>query len=153
LGETVHKHHPPRVLHVSTALLIHDGQLLLARRNPDDSYGGLWELPGGKIEKGESIEESMVRELDEELELQVELSDLIPFENSVFHRPGMVLHLYAFIVQLSQKVHFSNDHDQIQWLDQKSLKAVLESESLPLSVPDIPLLEKSLSLDFNNPLI
>lgn len=53
---------------VSTAaLIIRDGRLLLVRRGPGGDLGDLWELPGGKVDAGESPEAALARELDEEL--------------------------------------------------------------------------------------
>ncbi len=47
------------------------GDILIAKRSDDQHQGGLWEFPGGKIEEGESVEQALVRELDEELGIQV----------------------------------------------------------------------------------
>lgn len=52
---------------VSAAVIIEEGKLLLVRRAPGQSLPGYWELPGGKVEQGESLEDCLVRELDEEL--------------------------------------------------------------------------------------
>jgi 8-oxo-dGTP diphosphatase len=59
---------PARVLLVVAAALIDaDGRVLLARRPPGKSMAGLWEFPGGKIANGETPEAALVRELKEEL--------------------------------------------------------------------------------------
>lgn len=47
------------------------GQLLIAKRQDHQFMPGFWELPGGKIENGESLEQAMIRELNEELNVQV----------------------------------------------------------------------------------
>ena len=50
-----------------------DGRVLIARRRSGDRFGGGWEFPGGKIEPGESPEESLRREIDEELGMAIEI--------------------------------------------------------------------------------
>jgi 8-oxo-dGTP diphosphatase len=59
-----------QVRQVTAAVIIEDGRLFLARRPPGDALAGLWELPGGKIEPGETPQECLERELLEELEMK-----------------------------------------------------------------------------------
>ncbi|MFN3407120.1 MAG: NUDIX domain-containing protein, partial [Caldimicrobium sp.] len=56
-------------LKVVSALIQKQGKVLLVRRPLHKKRGGLWEFPGGKVEKGETLEEAIVRELQEELNL------------------------------------------------------------------------------------
>jgi mutator protein MutT len=58
-------------LEVGAALIYRDGQYLITQRKPEDSFGGFWELPGGKKEHGEDMEQCVRRELKEELDLDV----------------------------------------------------------------------------------
>ena len=62
---------------VTAAVIIEDGQLFLARRPPGDTLAGLWELPGGKIEQGETPQECLERELREELEMDAIARDIV----------------------------------------------------------------------------
>lgn len=68
--------HPP-VIRVAAGLVLRGGRLLIAQRRPDQHLGGYWEFPGGKLEPGESPEACLVRELDEELGIEVHVLDLI----------------------------------------------------------------------------
>ncbi|NDV20053.1 A/G-specific adenine glycosylase [Pseudodesulfovibrio sp. JC047] len=61
-----------RRINMATGVLIHDGQVLIQKRKPDDVWPGLWEFPGGGIEKGETPEQALVREYMEEVELKIE---------------------------------------------------------------------------------
>lgn len=67
------------VLVVAAAMLDPAGRVLIAQRPANKSLGGLWEFPGGKVEPGESPEAALVRELKEELDVDVEAQALEPF--------------------------------------------------------------------------
>ena len=69
----------PTVFVSAVALIDADGRILLAQRPPGKSLAGLWEFPGGKVEPGETPEAALVRELREELGIEVEEACLGPF--------------------------------------------------------------------------
>ncbi len=69
----------PMILVVAVALVDADGRILIAQRPAGKSMAGLWEFPGGKIEKGERPEEALIRELREELDIAVKEACLAPF--------------------------------------------------------------------------
>lgn len=52
-----------------------DGDILIAKRNSKKSQGGLWEFPGGKIEKNESADDAIKREIKEELNIDIEINN------------------------------------------------------------------------------
>ncbi|AQX30297.1 8-oxo-dGTP diphosphatase MutT [Bartonella schoenbuchensis] len=66
------------LLVVACALLDKDNRVLLAKRPPGKSMSGLWEFPGGKVEEGETPEESLIRELKEELDIHVQKNNFLP---------------------------------------------------------------------------
>ena len=68
----------PIVLVAAVALVDTDGRVLLAQRPPGKSMAGLWEFPGGKVAPGETPEAALVRELAEELGIDVAESCLAP---------------------------------------------------------------------------
>lgn len=67
------------LLVAACALVDVDGRVLLAKRPEGKSMAGLWEFPGGKVEKGETPEAALVRELEEELGIEVPEKCLAPF--------------------------------------------------------------------------
>ena len=69
---------PPVVLVVAVALIDADGRVLLARRPEGKSMAGLWEFPGGKVRDGEAPETALIRELKEELGIDVAANCLAP---------------------------------------------------------------------------
>ena len=70
---------PPIVLVAAVALVDPDGRVLLAERPAGKSMAGLWEFPGGKVNAGETPEAALIRELAEELGIDVTASCLAPF--------------------------------------------------------------------------
>ena len=64
---------------VAVALVDVDGRVLLAQRPPGKALAGLWEFPGGKLEPGERPEDALIRELREELGIEVKAPCLAPF--------------------------------------------------------------------------
>ena len=73
-----------------------DGEILLAERRQNQFMAGYWELPGGKIEAGESNEESLAREFKEELD--VDISEISLFHTMRHHYPEKTVHLWIYSI-------------------------------------------------------
>jgi len=69
--------HSSFVIEVAAGLVFRNGKLLITQRHADTHLGGLWEFPGGKREADETFEECLVRELREELGIEVEVGELV----------------------------------------------------------------------------
>ena len=88
-------HQNEKLLEVSVAILQRqDGAFLMAQRPPDKAYSGFWEFPGGKVETGESPYDAVIRELHEELGIQVNTA--YPWLKRVFTYPHATVHLNFF---------------------------------------------------------
>lgn len=82
------------VLEVGAALIFNNGKFLITQRRDDDSFGGHWELPGGKKEPNETLEECVKRELKEELDIEVEIRHF--FRILTYHYPQRSVRLNIF---------------------------------------------------------
>ncbi|MFJ9420233.1 MULTISPECIES: (deoxy)nucleoside triphosphate pyrophosphohydrolase [unclassified Streptomyces] len=89
------------------------GRLLAARRSAPPALAGRWELPGGKVEDGETPEQALVRELREELGVEAAPLERIPGEWVL--RPGFVLRVWTARL-LSGEPRPLQDHDELRWL-------------------------------------
>jgi 8-oxo-dGTP diphosphatase len=83
---------PP--LEVSAALIFKDGCFLITQRKEEDSFGGFWELPGGKKEPNETLRESIVREIKEELDIEVEIRHFFRILNYEYPQRTIRLNIY-----------------------------------------------------------
>jgi 8-oxo-dGTP diphosphatase len=87
----------PLLLVVAAALIDADGRVLLAQRPAGKSLAGLWEFPGGKIKPGETPEAALIRELKEELAIDVPPRCLAPltFASYTYEAHHLLMPLYA----------------------------------------------------------
>ena len=82
------------LIEVSAGLVFRDGKLLITQRHADAHLGGLWEFPGGKREPGEPFEECLIRELREELGIEIIVGELL--ESLTHDYPEKSVHLKFF---------------------------------------------------------
>jgi len=90
------------------------GQILIDRRRPEGAMGGLWEFPGGKIEKGETVEECIKREINEELGILIEVGKhLITIDHTYTHlRVTLTVHHCRHLTGVPQPL----ECDEIRWV-------------------------------------
>lgn len=97
-----------------------DGKVLIALRPENVMLGGLWEFPGGKQEKGENIEQTVVRELKEELGVDViPVKEFMSINHSYSHF-NITLHAYKCI--LSAGIPEAKASSEIKWVDKSELE-------------------------------
>lgn len=105
---------------VVAGVLVENGRLLLAQRASPPELAGLWELPGGKVEPGEIPEDALVRELREELGIDVTVGEVIG--SDVPLHGGLVLRAYA--VTRFSGTATALEHDALRWVDGADLHTV-----------------------------
>lgn len=89
---------PPRLVLVAACALIDDRtRILIAQRPKGKPLEGLWEFPGGKIEPGESPEDTLIRELHEELAIRIEAPGLMPLTFASYRYPEFHLLMPLFV--------------------------------------------------------
>src|SRR5271170_6437119 len=126
---------------VSAALIFRHGKLLITQRHAKSHLGGLWEFPGGKREPGETFEQCLVREIREELGVQISVGKL--FEEIAHDYPEKSVHLKFFICELLSGEPQPLDCAAVKWIE----KAELANFEFPAA--DAQLLEKlKASLEF-----
>ncbi len=110
--------HKP-VYEVAAAVIRRDGRILLTRRPPGGHQAGLWEFPGGKQEVGESLPETLVRELAEELLIETAVDELLATETHEY--ADRVIHLHFFSCRLLTGMPITVGCDALAWVTPESL--------------------------------
>ena len=99
----------------AVALLDADGRVLLTRRPPGKPMAGLWEFPGGKVEAHETPEAALIRELDEELGIDVSASCLAPLTFASHAYQDFHLLMPLFVCRVWQGAVRPREGQEIAW--------------------------------------
>lgn len=128
------EHVPTLLLVVACAIFDQEGRILLAQRPEGKTLAGLWEFPGGKMERGETPEQSLVRELEEELGLLVDEGDLTPltFASHTYETFHLLMPLYA--CRRFEGIPVAREGQRLAWVRPEEL------DSYPMPPADLPLI-------------
>ena len=99
---------------VVAAIIKKDDYYLLAKRNKEKYMGLKWEFPGGKVEKDESFEEALSREILEELNVNIEIHNKVAEERYQDDEIDIVLHYY--MCSLIDTDIVLSEHEAIEWV-------------------------------------
>jgi 8-oxo-dGTP diphosphatase len=121
-----------RPLEVVCGIIERDGLFLAAQRAAQGHNGGLWELPGGKIEAGELPDAALVRELREELGVEVEVR--APLQRIVHHYSWGTIALSALYCRIVSGEPYAHEHQALRWIGPAQIPL------LSWAPADIPLL-------------
>ena len=106
-------------IEVSAALIFRSGKLLITQRHAKSHLGGLWEFPGGKREATETFEQCLVREIREELGVEIFVGKL--FEEVAHDYPEKSIHLKFFICELLSGEPQPLDCAAVNWIGKTEL--------------------------------
>jgi len=107
---------PPIVLVSAVALVDADGRVLLAQRPAGKTMAGLWEFPGGKIGPGETPEGALIRELAEELGIDVAASCLAPLTFASHSYPDFHLLMPLYVCRKWAGIPVPREGQQLTWV-------------------------------------
>ncbi|WP_296103419.1 8-oxo-dGTP diphosphatase MutT [uncultured Agrobacterium sp.] len=126
------------LLVVACALLDQDGRILVAQRPQGKSLAGLWEFPGGKVEQGETPEETLVRELHEELGITTKIACLAPltFASHTYEAFHLLMPLY--VCRRYDGIPHGREGQNVKWVKPQSLR---DYPMPPADEPLIPYLQ------------
>jgi 8-oxo-dGTP diphosphatase len=122
------------VLVAACALLDPDGRVLIAQRPPGKSMAGLWEFPGGKVEAGERLEQSLIRELKEELGIVVKEECLAPLTFASHLYPDFYLLMPLYVCRRWEGFVEAREGQQLKWVRPQELR------NFPMPPADEPLI-------------
>ncbi len=121
-------------IRVAAAVIFVNGQFLLSKRKAEQHQGNKWEFPGGKINGDESVEQALVRELKEELDIEVSAQE--DFVNLDFEYPEKHVSLHFQLVTEYKGTERGVEGQEVAWFTPEQIQE--------LEFPDanIPMLEK-----------
>lgn len=120
---------------VTAAIIRHNGQVLIAQRKQGAHEGLLWEFPGGKLESGESPEEGLIREIKEELDIDISVDDIFKVVSHCYDKERHVMLLVYLCQYLSGKPK-TKDCQDFRWVTPD------EMNHYTFAPADIPAVEK-----------
>jgi 8-oxo-dGTP diphosphatase len=123
----------PIILVVAVALVDIDGRVLIAQRPKGKSMAGLWEFPGGKVEEGEQPEAALIRELEEELGIDVSENCLAPFTFASHSYDDFHLLMPLYVCRVWEGKVAPKEGQVLKWVRPLQLK------EYPMPLADLPL--------------
>jgi len=122
------------VLVAACALIDADGRVLIAQRPQGKAMAGLWEFPGGKVETGERPEQSLIRELKEELGIIVKEECLAPLTFASHLYPDFHLLMPLYVCRRWEGFVAAQEGQRLKWVRPKELR------DYPMPPADEPLI-------------
>lgn len=119
---------------VTAAIITNNDKILIAQRAKNENLAGKWEFPGGKTEKGETPQQCLKREIQEELELNIEVGEFLG-ESIYTYSNGQIKLMAYFSTIIDGKIQL-HVHDQVEWV------TIDEIGKYDFAPADIPLVEK-----------
>lgn len=105
---------------VAAAIIERDGHILIGKRKQGKWYAGNWEFPGGTLEEGETYQQCLKRELQEELTVTSEVGELICSSEYVC-APDWTIKLFAYRATVVSGTPSPRDHEELRWVQRRDL--------------------------------
>ena len=102
------------ITEVVAALIWNDDKFLICQRPADKARALLWEFVGGKVEPGETKEQALIRECQEELAVALSVGDV--FMDVIHEYPDITVHLTLFNATIAEGVPQKLEHNDIKWI-------------------------------------
>ena len=112
----------PIILVAAVALLNEEGKVLLAKRPPGRPLAGLWEFPGGKVDPGEDPETALIRELMEELGIEIARADLVPLTFASHAYPEFHLLMPLYLCKRWEADIAAQENQELLWVKPDELR-------------------------------
>ncbi len=125
----------PIVLVAACALIDTDGRILIAQRPEGKSLAGMWEFPGGKVEEGETPEQALIRELNEELGIETKETCLAPLTFASYSYDKFHLLMPLYICRRYWGVPQPKEGQALKWVKSRNLR---DYDMPPADEPLIP---------------
>lgn len=126
-------------INVVGAVVTKDGLVLCAQRGPDGNLPGYWEFPGGKVETGESMQEALQREIQEELACTIHVGSQVT--ETIYEYDFGVVSLTTFYSTLTSGTPQASEHSALAWLEPLDLNTL---QWAPADIPAILQIQKDL---------
>ena len=110
-----------KTVRVVAAIIIHEDKIFATQRGYGEFKDG-WEFPGGKIEPGETPQEALVREIKEELDIEIEVKDFL--ETVEYDYPEFHLSMDCFFCTIRSGELVLKEHEAAKWLTAEKLESV-----------------------------
>jgi 8-oxo-dGTP diphosphatase len=129
------------IINVVCGIIFKENKVFICKRKNNKPLAGYWEFPGGKVELNEDLKMSLLRELNEELEMEVTIEG--HYLTTTHNYSDFTIKLIAFKCFIVGNHFVLNDHDQYKWVN------IEELSNYKLAPADVPI-ATSLALDINS---
>ncbi len=123
-----------KLITVTAGVIYKDGKILIAQRRKDKSLGGLWEFPGGKIEAGETPEQTLAREIKEEFDIQINVGKYLMEHTYAYPNFDLKMYVYDATWDGNGTINIC-DHEQYTFV------SIDEMTNYEFAGADLPVIE------------
>ncbi len=125
---------------VNVVIINRDKKVLIAKRKPDKPMPNKWEFPGGKLEENETLQECGVREIKEELDLDISIDEYLGFEDLSYKEQKFRLHFFTAHKIDENQILKLNEHTESEWIEVKDL------HNYDLPAKELEIIKKCLNI-------